>query len=525
MSTAPATFLTDPTKLVDLYCRKSKELGEDDPRRELSTDSQEMQGRRWAAREGLTVRKVWTDIASGFDEKAKRTDFDGALAALAAGETGTLWCFTLDRFSRKGAEDLLKVIGKSRVFFDLEHLDSMNPFDRERIITEAERARSFSMRLSANVRRTKDFQREHGQWVSGRPPYGLKVGEGRKLVADDTPAGGGFTKGKAAALALEKLAAGSSGPDVVRMLDGHGIAGPTGKGWALSTLHAMTRHPTYAGWQIAKVAQPSGRVRVPYLNKDGKRVRVGVALVSDDVLRRAQASLAGKSVFPAPAGSTKAQHLLTDLLRCGGCGRSMSRVGRAYACWARSQGSICPAPASVSMAAVERYVTFLWVERISTARVDDLVLHAVAERWAALKNPESTEAEREARAALAAAEKRLRRLQEDRQNGLYDDPEMARLYPASLREETARVAEARKRAEPFTKRKLDVGLAADWDALNDSFKRAGLETKRDLIRLAFDHVVVRKAPHQGAKFDGAARCRVTWATLETNEDVSVQLAA
>ncbi|MBT2397949.1 recombinase family protein [Streptomyces sp. ISL-100] len=139
MSTA--TTMTDPAKLVDLYCRKSKELGEDDPRQELSTDSQEMQGRRWAAREGLTVRKVWTDIASGFKENVIRNDFDNALSALAAGETGTLWCFTLDRFSRKGAEDLLKVIGKTRVWFELEHLDSMNPFDRERIITERRRRR------------------------------------------------------------------------------------------------------------------------------------------------------------------------------------------------------------------------------------------------------------------------------------------------------------------------------------------------------------------------------------------------
>ncbi|MFD3553078.1 recombinase family protein [Streptomyces goshikiensis] len=504
------TTTPDPSKLVDLYCRKSKELGEDDPRRELSTDSQEMQGRRWAAREGLTVRKVWTDIASGFKD-VSRNDFDNALSALAKGETGTLWCFTLDRFSRKGAEDLLKVIGKTRVWFELEHLDSMNPFDRERIITEAERARSFSMRLSANVRRTKDFQREKGQWVSGRPPYGLKVGEGRKLFADDDSAGGGFTKGEAATLALEKLAAGTSGPDVVRMLDGHGIPGPTGGGWALSTLHAMTRHPAYAGWQIAKVDQPSGRVRTPYLNKDGKRVRVGFALVSDDVLRRAQASLAGKAVFPAPAGRNAAVHLLTDLLRCAGCGRSMSRVGRAYACWARSQGSICKAPASVSMTALDTYVAERWVIRISAADMDDPVLHAVAERWQARQNPEATTEEQEARAALAAAEKRLMRLRDDRQNGLYDDPEMARLYPATLREESARVAAARKRVEPFATRRLDLGVAADWDALCSSLVKSDTATQRDLLRLAIDRVTVTRAPYQGAKFDGDARCAIDWA--------------
>ncbi|MFJ6348533.1 recombinase family protein [Streptomyces sp. NPDC092046] len=114
---------------VDLYARKSKRLRDDDHRREQSTDAQTEQGHRWSHRHGYAVRRVWKDIASGY-KNVKRSDFDRALRALAAGEVPAFWAYAIDRFSRKGAEDLLKVIGKARVIFDMDGLDSNEPRDR-----------------------------------------------------------------------------------------------------------------------------------------------------------------------------------------------------------------------------------------------------------------------------------------------------------------------------------------------------------------------------------------------------------
>ncbi|NUP42781.1 MAG: hypothetical protein HOY76_38605 [Streptomyces sp.] len=56
----------------DLCLRKSKNLREDDHRREQSTDTQEASGRRWADRNGYTVRHVCVDLASGYKADAKR---------------------------------------------------------------------------------------------------------------------------------------------------------------------------------------------------------------------------------------------------------------------------------------------------------------------------------------------------------------------------------------------------------------------------------------------------------------------
>ncbi|MDF3291982.1 recombinase family protein [Streptomyces silvisoli] len=95
---------TEPNQL-DLYTRKSKRLKDDDHRREQSTDAQREQGHRWGHRQGYAVRKVWKDITSGFKD-VKRSDFDRALRVLADSEVPALWAYAIDRFSRKGAEDL-----------------------------------------------------------------------------------------------------------------------------------------------------------------------------------------------------------------------------------------------------------------------------------------------------------------------------------------------------------------------------------------------------------------------------------
>ncbi|MGW7581314.1 recombinase family protein [Kitasatospora sp. NPDC054768] len=139
----------------------------------MSTDAQEEQGHRRAHREGYAVRKVWKDIASGFKD-VERADFDRALKALAGGVVPALWAYAVDRFSRKGAEDLLKVIGKVRVIFDMDGLDSNEPRDRRWIINRAEEAREYSETLSRRVRDTKEEQRDGGLWVAGRAPWATR---------------------------------------------------------------------------------------------------------------------------------------------------------------------------------------------------------------------------------------------------------------------------------------------------------------------------------------------------------------
>ncbi|RSS53163.1 recombinase family protein [Streptomyces sp. WAC01280] len=373
---------------VDLYVRKSKRLRNDDHRREQSTDAQTEQGHRWSHRMGYAVREVWKDIASGF-KNVKRSDFDRALHALANGQVPALWAYAIDRFSRKGAEDLLKVIGKARVIFDMDGLDSNEPRDRRWIINRAEEAREYSEGLSRRVRDTKADQRDNGLWVAGRAPWGMRISQNRILSPDDDPFASHVatrTTWSRAALVREifRMVAedGASTREVCVWLDGMGIPSPGGAFWRHGFVHRLINNPAYAGLQVIQLRP--GRNEI-YRDDTGAPVCLkGTALVTLDRQRAAQGSLTKGNVTPLHRKrDTRTKHLLTGLLRCEGCGRSMPMGGRGYKYQAAFGGRGCQAIASARADAIERYVFEAWLTRLTGAEDDDPIMIAVSERWTA----------------------------------------------------------------------------------------------------------------------------------------------
>ncbi|MDX3295149.1 recombinase family protein [Streptomyces scabiei] len=518
---------------IDLYTRKSARLKRGDHRRDQSTDAQTEQGHRWAHRSGYAVRKVWKDLASAF-KAVKRSDFDKALEALAAKEVSALWCYLIDRFSRKGAEDLLKVIGKARVVFELDGLDSSEPRDRRWIINRAEEAREYSQILSQRVGDTKGDQRDAGLWISGRAPWGFTVSRDRRLAPDEEPyvcnvatrkewTRAGLLREMFRKVAEEK----ASTRELARWLDMEGVPRPSGDlGWRYPVVSRMLRHPAYVGWQTVQV----GSRPTVYRNEAGERVALrgqdgkGVALVSEETQRRALGVLKGladDSPIPhTPAGQkkdTRAKHLLTGLSRCEGCGLSAPFQGRSYACGGVLGGRNCTGRASARGPLLEEFVFQKWLARLSHADKDDPILTAVSERWAARQKPEETEEETQAREALRAAEADLETLIKSRKK--YKGP-AERFYFQELNEATEAVEKAKAVAGkfmpvngvvlPFLSTDREHIIAA-WDAAEPSMKR-------DLLRLAIDRVIIKKAPHQGAKFDGPSRVVIHWAADATTEE-------
>ncbi len=516
---------TEPNP-IDLYARKSKKLREDDHRREQSTDAQTEQGHRWGHRNGYAVRKVWKDIASAF-KAVKRSDFDRALSALAKAEVPALWSYAIDRFSRKGAEDLLKVIGKARVIFEMDGLDSNESRDRRWIINRAEEAREYSEILSRRVCDTKEEQRDKGLWVAGRAPWGFKVTRDRFLYWDDEP----FfcdavtrTEWSRAALVREifrRVAEdGASTRDIVRWLDGAGVLGPGGKGWRYAYVARMLRHPAYLGWQVIQIkAAPT-----VYRNEQGQRVRLlskdgtSVALVTEERQRKALATMKGLTATrPIPTGTykrdTRPRHLLTGLARCSGCSGSAPFQGRSYHCAAVMGGRTCTARAAVRAPRLEEYVFARWLDRLTAADNDDPILHAVSERWAAQVKPEESQEEQAARTTLRAAEVALEDLLKARYERKEFEGAAARYFAPMLADANAAVEAAREKLSRY----LTAGplplpfLSLDREDLEAAWEAADLPLKRDLLKLAIDRVAIAKAPRQGAPFDGDARVTIVWA--------------
>lgn len=522
---------------------------------------------------GLTVRHVWREVgsASRFRTSRKaRTDQDGALKALERGEVGALWVFRLDRWDRRGAGAILRIIEPEdgrprRLLFDNGDpdspgigLDSTNPRDRKELIRRAEEAREETEMLSERVRNTKTHQLANGEWVNHSAPYGLKVvlvevvdEDGdiiveRKLALDDASAGCPDDPDRTRAQVAFDVAytlpvQGESSRAIAVAVNVDRIPSPTGGEWAHSTVRDMVRNPAYAGWQTT--GRQDGRSRrILYRNPQGERVSVmhGPALLTDEQQAEAINALRGGEGSGVPRSGavhdTRSRYLLTGLLRCGGCLGPMSFSGKGYRCWKPSAGKTCPAPASAATALVEDFVYQRWFGRLTASDVDDPLIHVAADRWMARIQPEATADSRAAMAALTAAEHALARVWADRKAGLYEGPSEAFFAP-TLAEATEDLAKAKQRVSATTSRRgIDISFLMDPAMCEEAWESAELPLRRDLLRLAIESVTVTKARARGVRFNGWLQTRFQWGdgtedsppepgTLPVSSDSSTDLPA
>lgn len=510
------------TERWGILARKSKVLNEADIRREVSTDAQRDMGLRAAGEAGAQVdpAHIWIELGSAFDINRERDDFEAALGCLARGEIDTLWCYMLDRFSRKGAEDLLKVIGKRRVIFDYDRLDSMEPRDRRRIIDYAEQAREYSERLSARIRDTKSQQRDAGQWLS-RAPYGYVVDKVRKLHPETTKAEGSpLSPAEAVIYMYERAAEGLTLYAIAGELNVLGVPTKTGGRWTDAAVNDRLRNPVYQGFQVT-MPVPASRTRMIW--RDRSRVPVAVTdtpLVTIELAKQALDALAGRS-HPDRVGANhrgNPKYTMISLTFCASCKGRMSTGGRAGVQCGHYQriGDKCPEPCSIQHDNLLRFVFERWRARvlaIEPGDPNDILLVEIGRRWAALQHPEQSEAEEAAREQLKSAEMTMERLERDRRDGLYSGP-AERLYGPAMREAIEAVSAAHARLAEFNGGPVDIGWLHDPESLDEAWSAADHRTKRDLLMLAIWRVEVARGKRQptGQSWDlwnAAAEERVT----------------
>ncbi|MCF4137342.1 recombinase family protein [Streptomyces sp. Tue 6430] len=230
----------------------------------LTFKTQEERGLAWAEQHGYRVRKVWKDDLSAWTD-VKRPDFVKALGALRRKEVPALWRYAVDRFDRQGAGSVIQLLDAgARIIFDYERLDSAVPRDRERIISDAERAKTVSDLLSHRVRDTKQGQRRRGEWLSAAP-FGLRKDKNGKLHHGDD--------WDTVIRVITDVADGFAPRSVARRLTDDRMASPKGGHWNASTVRRIVYNPVYEGWQVVGLSRKH-TWPVAYRNEAGARVRV-----------------------------------------------------------------------------------------------------------------------------------------------------------------------------------------------------------------------------------------------------------
>ncbi|MCX4663343.1 recombinase family protein [Streptomyces uncialis] len=515
---------------VDLLLRKSKVVREGE--RALSIRDQETRGRAWAGENGYCVRKVWRENLSAWSD-VRRPRYDAAMAAVLAGEVPCLWVFALDRFSRKGAEAVVPILGKARVIFDYERLDSMDERDRRWIIDRAENAREHSQRLSHNVRSTKGQQRNEGRWLSGAP-FGLVANkETRRLSPNNVPylcmvdGKREITPWEVVTRIFTEIADGMSARSLARKLNSEGVRTGLGNHWRVDSIRSILINPVYEGWLVVR---PEGhRDPIHYLNPTGEKVRcvepaTVPLMLSPELANRARRVLRGHQIVNNKPVQGRPVHALSGKLRCASCTYAITLGGKSYQCQQLAAAGSCKAPATVSRSALERYVVQAWSARLHAAEDDDPLLIAVAERWQALSRPEEGNEVKDARAELKAAQAALDKFHDDDRAGFYSGRSVKYRIPHKVAAEKRLDTAEEKLNSLAGGDRVDISWLIEGDA-EKLWHDVEPQMQRDLLGLAIDSISISKAPGQGCKFDGDKRLTIVWATPEHTEEDGYQQAA
>jgi DNA invertase Pin-like site-specific DNA recombinase len=226
-----------------------------------------------------------------------------------------------------------------------------------------------------------------------------------------------------------------------------------GKPWDGPALRNMLMSEAALGYLMHK-----GR---PVIGDDGKPVQLAEPLwnraTHEALVKKLRVTRRGRR---APAGV----HLLSDIAECGKCGHRLYRTGDpvAMTCKSRTKGlTDCKPSPTIYVSYLEEKVTSVFLTDYGDHEFMELVY-------------DPGNGNEEALAGVRAARKRLR---DDREAGLYDDPEDAEWYQSRYAQLTAEIRKLE--AEPvrpagMVSRPTGKTVESEWHAAKDNAGRREL---------------------------------------------------
>jgi site-specific DNA recombinase len=429
---------------MDQYVRVSR-VGGREGESFISTDLQREQGAAWATSRGIEIPEVHEDLDQS-GGKLERPGLDALLARIKAGETDGVIVSKLDRLSRLGVGDALRLVeeitgaGGSIAALDLG-IDPTTPFGEFGMTIMLALARMERRRMSEAWEHAKTRALDRGARM-GPTPFGYARTEDGLLLPHEQWA--------SVVEQAFKLAARDGVDAAVDYLRKTTPASPSP---ARPGVHRKrsSDHRTWTAFTVRRLLR--------------NRTYLGETRYGDRLVRDSHPALVDRATFERaqpgeerPKRRAAAVYPLSGFATCAGCGEvligaraGMDKAGngrRAYRCRASLKswnGTPCPAPANVLADLLEGYL----VERIRHA----YELGGTSDVAASVADADGTidEAQRE----LDAAEREVERFA--------TDPTAAELlgeaaWAAALRTRADRVEAARLtyREHVDTMRSADV---------------------------------------------------------------------
>ena len=286
--------------------------------RDESIEGQIRECREFAARNNITVVKIYADRAVSGTTTAKRDEFNQMIKDSEKGIFDAVICWKLDRFARNRYDSALNKArlkkNGCRIFYARESI----PEGADGIILESVLegfAEYYSANLSENVKRG-NYESALDCKTLGVKLFGYRKAPDGKYEIDPETA-------PAVRYVFEQYAEGTAPSDIVQELNSRGYRTLRGGLFNKNSVAQMVRNEKYAG---------------VYIYKDLIRVENGIpALVDRETFDKCQKRLAENRRSPkSRAGCAVGKYILTGKLFCGKCGSTMisgtgtSKTGRKY---------------------------------------------------------------------------------------------------------------------------------------------------------------------------------------------------
>lgn len=517
----PAT--ADPSGLMDAYLRRSNK------KEDLATLRGHLRDVvRWAQANGLQIRHVWFEQLSASKTYVRRREFEKATQAIMDGKSTTLGVWKTDRFDRRGMGAVGRRLDEfdrrqSRLVSVSEGLDSSQG-GRMVFAILSERAREEAKDMAKRVKIGHDSHKAEGRRGTGRPPFGLYGAPGSGKVEPHPDEYG--TARRLADLLLDR----KTTKDTAHQLNEEGYRTRSGATWSPTAVSKLAQSPLFAGMVPVRRRKTDEHGNPldswegygePLRDETGEVIMCGKGVVTPGEWFKIKALIAERTDDRWAKGKPEAKYLGTGSYRCGRlrdkkgtgelepCGGSMSHRGGRYRCEVRqTRGkSICEGVVTLADR-IDHAVGQAWIHHITALEPGDPVVIEIARRWLAFADPETQARKNEAQKALEAAQRRVKKLEDD----FYVYGKMDEERFEELSEGQRAVIESIAATLEALDAEADLSPLTQVAALREAWEAADMADKRMLLKctLGKKGITVKPAARQGDHTPILERLEFDW---------------